>query len=98
MLKRFVAVKQSSGGGDYTWLASKLSVSLVVKVSPLSAPEHRICGVPNKLWCSGFGFLIGVQVIVILGVSGWFRQINVASVPASLLQPFGKGFLSLHLM
>lgn len=57
--KELAALKQSSGGGDYTWLASKLSVSFVVKV------------------------------ILILGVSGWFRQINVASVPASLLQPFG---------
>lgn len=35
--------------------------------------------------------LDGVQVIVILGVGGWFRQIHVASVPASLLQPFGMG-------
>lgn len=29
-------------------------------------------------------------MILILGIGGWFRQIHVASVPASLLQPFGK--------
>jgi len=57
--KELAALKQPSGVEAYGWLATKLSLSLVIKVA------------------------------VILGLGGWFRQMHVASVPASLLRPFG---------
>lgn len=69
--------------------SSKLRRAAVAKDKELALLRQSTGG-------TGYGWLVKklsasllIKVILILGIGGWFRQIHVASVPASLLQPFG---------
>ncbi|KAG0620072.1 hypothetical protein M758_4G187000 [Ceratodon purpureus] len=69
--------------------SSKLRRAALAKEKELALIKQSSAGGDSNWLSKKLSLPLAIKAIVILGVGGWFRQINVASVPASLLQPFG---------